>query len=276
MLFLIEELENDIHPKALKKLLKFIKEKSKYNQFIITTHSNIVTRYLGSVPESKIFRVNMKLKDKLPFSEIKEIENNKEERTKIMEDLGYEFIDLDMWKGWIFFEETSAEKIVRNYLIPWFVKELRGNIRTVGLKGVDEIPAKFNDFSNLVLFIHLEPGYKNNAWVIADGDKRGKEVVEELKEKYCKRESKWNEDNFVNFLEDDFEKYYPERFQEEVKEILAIGVKKEKRKKKKELLRKVEKWIEESDEKEVKKEFKESAKEVIEILKKIDAKINNN
>ncbi|WP_414513473.1 ATP-dependent nuclease [Nostoc sp. PCC 9305] len=43
-LFLIEEPENDIHPKALKKLLNFILEKSKTNQFIITTHSNIVLK----------------------------------------------------------------------------------------------------------------------------------------------------------------------------------------------------------------------------------------
>lgn len=271
-LFLIEELENDIHPKALKKLLRFIKEKSKDNQFIITTHSNIVTRYLGSTPESKIFRVNMKVENRLPVSEIKEIENNKEERIKIMEDLGYEFIDLDMWKGWIFFEESSAERIVRSYLIPWFVKELKNDIRTVGLKGVDEIPSKFNDFYNLILFIHLETGYKNNAWVIVDGDKRGIKIIEKLKEEY--KESEWNEDNFINFSEKDFEKYYPEEFQEEVKKNLVIENNQKKRKAKKELLDKVIKWIE-SDEEKAKKEFEKSAKEVIDILKKISVKINN-
>lgn len=41
-LFLIEEPENDIHPKALKKLLNLIAEKSVNNQFIITTHSTLL------------------------------------------------------------------------------------------------------------------------------------------------------------------------------------------------------------------------------------------
>jgi len=273
-LFLIEEIENDIHPKALKKLLQFIKEKSKENQFIITTHSNIVTRYLGSTPESKIFRVNMKIENRLPVSEIKEIKNNKEERVKIMEDLGYEFIDLDMWKGWIFFEETSAERIVRSYLIPWFAKELENNIRTVGLKGVDEVSSKFNDFYNLILFIHLETGYKDNAWVMVDGDKRGEEVIEELKEKYCREKSKWNEDNFINFSEEDFERYYPKQFQEEVNRVLVIEDKEEKRQAKKKLLDNVLEWIK-TNEEEAKKEFEKSAKEVIDILKKIRTKINN-
>jgi len=41
-LFLIEMPENDLHPQALKALLDLILESSKRNQFIISTHSNIV------------------------------------------------------------------------------------------------------------------------------------------------------------------------------------------------------------------------------------------
>jgi hypothetical protein len=54
-LFLVEELENDIHPTALKKLLELIVAKAKNNQFVISTHSNIVLKYLGVVTGSKIF-----------------------------------------------------------------------------------------------------------------------------------------------------------------------------------------------------------------------------
>jgi len=46
-LFLIEELENDIHPEALKAMLQLIIEKSKNNQFIISTHSSLVLKILG-------------------------------------------------------------------------------------------------------------------------------------------------------------------------------------------------------------------------------------
>ncbi len=58
-LFLIEEPENDIHPRALKKLLELIVKKSANNQFVITTHSNIVTKYLGAQEGSKIIGVSM-------------------------------------------------------------------------------------------------------------------------------------------------------------------------------------------------------------------------
>lgn len=62
-LFLIEEIENDLHPKALKGLLQLVIEKSALNQFIITTHNNIVLRYLGGAPKSKVFSVEMTLED---------------------------------------------------------------------------------------------------------------------------------------------------------------------------------------------------------------------
>ncbi|WP_442792267.1 AAA family ATPase [Amycolatopsis sp. NBC_01307] len=51
--FLIEEPENDIHPEGLKKLLKVIVEKSETNQFIISTHSNVVVKHLGAAPNSQ-------------------------------------------------------------------------------------------------------------------------------------------------------------------------------------------------------------------------------
>ncbi|TAF73815.1 MAG: hypothetical protein EAZ53_11325 [Bacteroidetes bacterium] len=62
-IFLIEEPENDIHPKALKALLRLIIEKSKSNQFFVSTHSNIVMKYLGGVLNSKIFNISNYLRD---------------------------------------------------------------------------------------------------------------------------------------------------------------------------------------------------------------------
>ncbi len=69
-LFVIEEPENDIHPKALKGLMDLIIQKSENNQFIITTHSNIVVRYLGSEAATKIFSVCMEYnKKRYPLQE---------------------------------------------------------------------------------------------------------------------------------------------------------------------------------------------------------------
>lgn len=90
-LFLIEEPENDVHPKALKKLLNLITEKSINNQFIITTHSNIVAKYLGAYPNSKLFSISMEFQNRLPTSQIEKIENTPEDRRHILEELGYDF-----------------------------------------------------------------------------------------------------------------------------------------------------------------------------------------
>jgi predicted ATP-dependent endonuclease of OLD family len=57
-LFLVEELENDIHPEGLKAILDVIVEKSSSSQFIVSTHSNIVTKYLGSAPGAKVSKAS--------------------------------------------------------------------------------------------------------------------------------------------------------------------------------------------------------------------------
>jgi predicted ATPase len=94
-IFLIEEPENDIHLQALKALLRLIEEKSKHNQFIISTHSNIVTKNLGSVEESKVFKVSMSFENesRLPISKVEEVENEPVARLRLLEELGYEPFD---------------------------------------------------------------------------------------------------------------------------------------------------------------------------------------
>ena len=72
-LFLIEEPENDLHPRALKELMKLIIEKSEFQQFVITTHSNMVVKYLGSIEKSRIFEVTSRIEENMFTSEVKEI-----------------------------------------------------------------------------------------------------------------------------------------------------------------------------------------------------------
>jgi predicted ATP-dependent endonuclease of OLD family len=54
-IFLIEEIENDLHPKAIKKLLNLIKEsaRDRGNQFFISTHSKIMCRYFWGIQASE-------------------------------------------------------------------------------------------------------------------------------------------------------------------------------------------------------------------------------
>ncbi|BAZ41396.1 SMC domain protein [Calothrix sp. NIES-4101] len=266
-IFVIEEPENDVHPKALKSLLALIAEKSKNNQFIITTHSNIVTKYLGAQSDAKIFNVTMEFQDRLPKSQVEPIENTAKARQRILEELGYEFFDFDLWSAWLILEESSAERIIREYLIPWFVPELKGRLRTFSARSLDEVESKFEDFNNLFVFLHLQPTYKNKAWVAVDGGERERKIVEKLKTRYV--QAGWNEGNFIQFTEHDFEQYYPSVFKTQVDSVLEMSSGKHKQQKKKALLEELITWITDNNET-AKLEFEISALQVIEILRQIE------
>jgi len=269
-IFIIEEPENDIHPKALKALLNLIIEKSKTNQFFISTHSNIVMRYLGGVESTKIFKVVNDLRDEkrpnLFLSQIFEVSPDPEERRIVLEELGYDFCDFGLWDGWLFLEESSAEGLIRDWFFKWYAKSLKNKIRTFSAASLNQVEPKFEDFNRLFVYFHLEPAYKNKVWVIIDGGLEESGIIEKLKQTYTPRG--WLEDHFSQFSEHDFEKYYPPIFQTRVDEVLALTDKKQKKEEKKALLEKVKAWIA-SDEELAKNEFKISAAPVIEKLKEI-------
>ncbi|MFN6526947.1 ATP-dependent nuclease [Nostoc sp. ChiSLP03a] len=264
-LFLIEEPENDIHPNALKKLLSFILEKSKTNQFVITTHSNIVLKYLGSEELSKIFKVNMEFVDKIPTSSITEVDNSPEARREILEDLGYELFDFDVWDTWLILEESSAEVIIREFIIPNFVPGLKERLKICSSDGVERVPERFYALHSLCLFFHLQKTFDQKIWVLVDGGENETRIINDLKNKY----KSWNKDSFCQLKQHDFEKYYPEEFQAEVDKVLQIPDKKEKRNKKRILLNNVKKWYTENPGI-AKEAFSKSACEVIDILKNIE------
>jgi AAA15 family ATPase/GTPase len=263
-LFLIEEPENDIHPKALKKLLNLIIEKSDTNQFVITTHSNIVLKHLGSSDSSKIFKVDMEFEDRIPTSYVSEIENTPEARREVLEDLGYELFDFDIWDTWLILEESSAEAIIREFLIPDFVPGLKYVLKTCAAGSVSKVSARIEALHSLCLFLHLQKSFNDRIWVVVDGGETEKKITDDLKNKY----KSWKEDRIIQFAEHDFEKYYPQQFQEQVSNILTKSGD-DKRKAKKELLDEVKKWYGENPDL-AREEFEKSALEVINILKGIE------
>ncbi len=267
-LFLIEELENDIHPKALKSLLELIIKKSENNQFVISTHSNIITKYLGSTPECKLFQFGMKIKDKMPLTTIKEVNNTPTVRIKVLEDLGYDLYDFELWKAYLILEESSAERVIRDYLIPTFVPTLENKLKTVAAQGVDDIGPRFHDFLRLFVFIHLSSVYKNKAWVYADGDSVGQKTTRELRQKF----KTWKPDHFQNFSKPNFENYYPKKWQTRANKALKIQNKKGRFQAKGQLVNDIIDWAK-SNKREAKREFKESAMEIIKTLHTLDKKI---
>lgn len=268
-LFLIEELENDIHPQALKKLLNLIIEKSTNNQFVISTHSNIILKHLGSLKSSKIFFTDVQydLSKNMFTSSIKEI-TSQFDRQYALEVLGYDLFDYNLYTAYLILEESSAETIINEVIIPLFYPDLKNKVRTIAAKGAGDVVPKFNDLHRLFLYLHLNEIYVGKAWVIVDGDEAGKKAVAELKDTF----KTWNASHFLNFPHEAFELYYPNRFQEEVKKIIKVTDKNNRKKSKEVLLKKVKKWYQENP-KEAKIEFKSSAKDVIKYVGEIDRKL---
>lgn len=266
-LFLIEELENDIHPEGLKTILQVIAEKSSNNQYIISTHSNIVMRYLGSAANSKVFNTELEYQPgSVPTSTIHEVEAIPQERLRVLQQLGYELYDFDLWEGWLILEESSAEIIIRNYLIPWFAPRL-SRIRTVAAGGTSKIEPVFEDFYRLFLFTHLQPQYYARAWVIADGDDSGTEVIGQLTDKY----HSWPHGHFRNWSANDFERYYPVRFTAAVDEALSKRGR-ERRSAKEALLSDVKRFCDENSD-QARSDFDVSAAEVIAVLQEIESSL---
>jgi predicted ATPase len=261
-LFIIEEPENDIHPRALKSLLDLIVKKSDRNQFIITTHSNIVVRHLGAAPDSKLYNIEMSFIDRIPTSSVNLVDSP-EKRRLVLEDLGYELFDYDLWDYWIFFEESSAERIFRDFLIPWFAPQLQHRVRTFSARSVNQVALKFEDFNRLFVFLHLQETYRNRVWVVVDGGDMESSIIEKLADKY--EPSGWDRGQFRQFQKHDFEEYYPERFSAEATMAINEQDKKKKLILKKNLLDKVIEFCT-GDEKLAKQEFQSSAAELIDFL----------
>ncbi len=269
-LILVEELENDIHPTALKKLLTLIREKSEKNQFVISTHSHIVLKYLGVVPDSRIFFteiVNDFRSNPIPTSKVTVMKNDPKSRMDVLEKLGYEFNDFELYEAYLILEESSAECIIRDFLIPNFVPQLYGRLRTIAARGVDDLDARVSDFNRLFVFIHTSPIYFKKAWVVADGDNPGKECITGLRAKF----KSWPADHFLNFTKNNFEEFYPSRFKDAINAAFSLnGDKKQKAKEK--LIVEVMEWsLKNRDE--AMKEFESSASEVIKVLQLISKRL---
>ena len=268
-LILIEEPENDLHPQALKALLDLIVESSKSNQFVVSTHSNIVVRHLAAAVNSRLYNITSVFGKLPPIATIRAVEPTVDARLEVLRELGYSFSDFDLWDGWLILEESSAERIIRDYLIPWFAPKL-ARVRTLAVGGVSQVGPTFDDFHRLVLFTHLEEAYRDAAWVRVDGDSAGSEIITRLQGRY----PSWKSDRFGCFSKAQFEQYYPAEFAEQTKEVFVHADKQARRKAKQQLLDNVRAWLD-ADEQRGRKALEQSAAEVISDLRLIESQLSN-
>lgn len=266
-LFIIEEPEDDLHPKALKDLLDAIIAASGENQFLISTHNSTVLTKLGAVAGTTVVYVESDGK-LLPTSSYR-ILTGRSERLSALQDLGYSLADMDLGQGWLIFEESSAERLVRQYLARWFAPKLQ-ELRTIAARGASRVEPLFDNFREMFLYAHLEPLYHNRAWVVVDGDDEGINLVDRLKSEFAS----WSVDHFRHWNEPAFEYYYPPRFSEEVRAALAIPDRRKKKDAKAKLLLDVISWIEE-DEDRARAQFEQSAAGVIDVLRSIQLQMTS-
>lgn len=269
-LFLIEEPENDLHPKALKKLLKCILKASQYNQFIISTHSNIVVRALGVAKETKIISLTKPEGLTESVTQVKYLETP-EDRNQALLELGYDVNDLDSYDAWLFFEEASMEKIVREILIPIYVPQINGRVRTFSTKGFGNIESRFEELNSLFIYLHLDSKYKNRAWAFVDNGENEKKMLARLKNTYVDKH-KWDANCFIELSKADLEDYYPDNFREakaKIKEANADS----KRHLKTKLVEDFLTWFRQDSES--KRIAADSFAEVINHLKKVEKSLNS-
>jgi len=262
-LFLIEELENDIHPKALKALLEFIISKSSENQFLISTHSNIVLKLLGGASDAHVFSIEMKVDpaDQVPTSTCTLLDDAPESRLRLLEDLGYEPSDLYFYDAYLVLEESSAERVIRDLILPRMFPKLQGRLRTIAAGGISKVEPCFHDFHRLFVYLHTAPQYRNRAWAAVDAGAEGELVVSRLKDKF----KTWDLTRFKCFAAAKFEEYYPPTFRADVERVLALSNDLECTKEKGKLAEAVVAWGLEHPQDAI-QWFNDSAKDVVALL----------
>ena len=264
--FLIEEIENDLHPTALRKLLDLVEASARAgNQFVISTHSNVVVRTLGSAAGTRVWHAERVGSQLPPESKLGEVGKEPAARRALLQALGYDLIDYELYDAWLILEESSAERLIREFVIPWFAEGLVGRIRTIAAQGASDVEARFADLHRLFVFIHLEPIYRNKAWVLTDGDEPGRDAVNRLRRAFAT----WPKDHFVSFTEHDFERYYPPAFDDRVREVLAIAERDTRRLQKAQLVEDVVRWLREDRER-GQRALAERAREVIDRIRTIE------
>jgi predicted ATPase len=237
-IFVLEEPEIDLHPRGLKALLGMMRLAAANNQFVISTHSNIVLRELGYDKDTRLYRVFRESDERGAPSIVEEIPYTPSARMATLRELGYEFADLGLHEGWLFLEESSAETIFNEILIPAFTPGLEGRLRTFSAGGATNIEPSVAEFQRLVTFVHLEPAYKGRLWVRADGDEVGKTAIASLRDKF----PYLTDEACAFFSRPDFELYYPSNFTDAAAETLLIQNKKARATAKQELLSDVLNW----------------------------------
>lgn len=260
-IFLIEELENDLHPTALKILLDLIVAAAGKNQFFLTTHSHIVLTHLGAEKEARIMQTSVSYKERKPTTKL-EVIDSVQERIRVLSELGYDVADFNLFKYYVLCEESSAEALIREILLPEFFPDEAGFTRTIAAQGTSDIEPRFFDFQRLLVYLHTSPVYTHKALVIADGDASGLQAIAQLKRKF----PSWPSGSFETLSKTMIEDCYPAQYSAKVDAIKNTADRKKRQELKGTLIKEIVADYG-KDKAKVRSALESSAKEVIELLR---------
>jgi hypothetical protein len=270
-IFVLEEPETNLHPNGLKALLGMIRSSLEQNQFLISTHSNIVVRELAFDNRTKLYRVGRDGEDRSAPSSVEEVPRTASAHAAVLRELGYEFTDFGLYDGWFFLEESSAETVINEILIPAFAPRLKGRLRSFSASGVTNMEPSIAEFQRLITFVHLEAAYQGRLWVRVDGDSSGREVAAALRTRF----PYLNDETCASFSQPSFELYYPQVFSSRIGEALNNLSRRDRRSAKEQLLQEVLRWTKENSEAAL-KAWELSASEPINTLRLIERTLVRN
>lgn len=264
--YLVEEPEADLHPAALRSLLELIVEASAENQFVVSTHSDLVLRELGAVPDAVVYRVTQTQGSEAapPTSVYQELRDSFE-RLEALKELGY---SEPVPFGWLVLEESSAQTVLEGAILPIFKPKLSA-LRLVSASGAGNVPKTLRALEHMVLFAHLAEHERHRAWVLVDGDQAGADAIGTLQRDF----PTWPAGRFRTLSRRHIEDYYPSRFEQQVARIEATPDNRLATKLKGELARAVAAWAIANPE-EAMIELAESAGELVEILGVIEGEVD--
>jgi len=263
---LIEEPENDLHPDALYRLLQVLRRNVEEvgHQLVVSTHSDVVLRELGSIKDAVVYRTSVVTADgTLPTTTYARMEDEFDRRAAL-HSLGYRDA---LPIAWLVLEESTAQSFIFECLVPLFVPRLSA-IRGVSSDGVGNARRTVDGLHRMILFARLVEEDAPRAWVLVDGDEAGLQTVDTLREAY----STWPADRFRALSAPGIEEYYPARFADQVHEIQQESDRQRKRRLKAGLVKDIVGWVA-SDPDLARGDLQASAGEVIACLEDIERQI---
>lgn len=203
--FAFEELENNLHPQLLRRLLSFITDECLENRFsmVLTTHSNVTIDFFSNIEESQIYHI----KSNNGLSQINSVQTFFDSKN-VLTDLDVRASDLLQSNGVIWVEGPSDRILLNQWISSWgdnqFHEGIHYQILFYGGRLLSHLSGDTSD-TGLIKMLSVN----SNAAIVIDSDKRREDDdLNSTKKRLIKEFEEFN--GFVWVTQGrEIENYYP-------------------------------------------------------------------